>query len=137
MQGWITYLYCQLPFRTSHEARVLDKSEASSGASDQFPVNFIDKNEDSMIDEMIEEKMSLVQDLARIDSGYQADQNGGRLPAMASFTCRDMGIDCQFEVQATSDQALMRKFIAHAESDHNMQVLSADVIFRMRNAIKR
>jgi predicted small metal-binding protein len=86
---------------------------------------------------MKEEKTGLTQELACIDSGYQADQNGGRLPSMASFTCRDIGIDCPFEAHAITDQELMRKFIDHAESDHKMQVLSADVILRIQNAIKR
>jgi len=85
---------------------------------------------------MIEEKIGLTQDLAFTDIGYQ-NQNRKRIPGMASFTCRDIGIDCKFEAQATTDHELMRKFIDHAESDHKMQVLSADVIFKMQNAIKR
>jgi predicted small metal-binding protein len=91
---------------------------------------------------MIEEKIGLTQDLALqglafADNGYRANQNRKRIPEMASFTCRDIGIDCNFEAQATTDHELMRKFIDHAESDHKMQVLSADVIFKVQNAIKR
>jgi predicted small metal-binding protein len=89
-------------------------------------------NEDSMK----EEKIGLTQELACIDSGYRANQKGRRIPGMASFTCRDIGIDCPFEVQATTDHEIMRKFIDHAESDHKMQVLSADIIFKVQNAIK-
>jgi len=85
---------------------------------------------------MIEEKISLAQELAFIDIGYRANQNGRRIPGMASFTCRDIGIDCPFEAQATTDPELMRKFIDHAESDHKMQFLSADVIYKVQNAIK-
>jgi predicted small metal-binding protein len=55
---------------------------------------------------------------------------------MASFTCKDIGIDCPFEAQAITDQELMKKFIDHAESDHKMLVLSADVIFKVQRAIK-
>ncbi len=59
------------------------------------------------------------------------------LPAapVMSFRCRDIGIDCSFEAQGSTEHELMRKFIDHAEPAHNMQVLSADVIFNVRNAI--
>ena len=86
---------------------------------------------------MKEEKTGLTQDLACIDGAYRVNQTGRRIPEMASFTCRDIGIDCPFEAHAITDQELMRKFIDHAESDHKMQVLSADVILRIQNAIKR
>ncbi|MCK9590563.1 MAG: DUF1059 domain-containing protein [Methanoregula sp.] len=85
---------------------------------------------------MIEEKIGLTQELPFINIGDPANQNGRRIPGMASFTCRDIGIDCPFEAQATTDHELMRKFIDHAESDHKMQVLSADVILKVQNAIK-
>ena len=52
-----------------------------------------------------------------------------------SFRCKDIGIDCSFEAHGSTEQELMRKFIDHAEPAHNMQVLSADVIFNVRNAI--
>jgi len=86
---------------------------------------------------MKEEKTGLTQDLVCIDGAYRANQTGGGIPKMASFTCRDIGIDCPFESHAITDQELMRKFIDHAESDHKMQVLSADIILRVQNAIKR
>ena len=52
-----------------------------------------------------------------------------------SFRCKDIGMDCPFEVQGSTRHELMRKFIDHAEPAHNMQVLSADVIFNVQNAI--
>ena len=81
--------------------------------------------------------IALVQELVIVESGYQVNQNGRSLQGMASFTCRDIGIDCPFETHATTDNELMRKFIKHAESAHNLQVLSADVIFKVQNAIKK
>ena len=60
-----------------------------------------------------------------------------RIQEMESFKCSDIGIDCLFEAQVTTDPELMRKFIHHTESEHKMKVLSADVIFEVQNAIKK
>jgi predicted small metal-binding protein len=88
-------------------------------------------------DSMTGEEISFAQELAGIDSGYRANQDGGRIQGLASFSCKDIGIDCPFEAHALHDHQLMRKFIDHAESAHNMQVLSADFIFKVKNAIKK
>ncbi len=56
---------------------------------------------------------------------------------MASFTCKDIGIDCPFEAHGSTNHEVMRKFIDHAEPAHKMQVLSADVIFKVQNAIRK
>ena len=55
---------------------------------------------------MKEEKTGLTQDPASIDGAYRANQTGMRIPKMASFTCRDIGIDCPFEALAITDQGL-------------------------------
>jgi predicted small metal-binding protein len=56
---------------------------------------------------------------------------------MPSFMCKDIGIDCPFEAHGSTENELMRKFIDHAEPAHKMPVLSADVIYKIRNAIKK
>ncbi len=56
---------------------------------------------------------------------------------MPSVMCKDIGIDCPFEAHGTTNQELMRKFIDHAEPAHNMHYLSADIIFKVQNAIKK
>jgi predicted small metal-binding protein len=86
---------------------------------------------------MTGERIGLMQDLASVDIGYRANQNVNRIEGMVTFKCSDIGIDCPFEAQATTAHEIMRKFIDHAESDHKMQVLSADVIFKVQNAIKK
>lgn len=86
---------------------------------------------------MIGNKIGLAQEKAFIDIGYQPGQDGGIQQRIPSFACKDIGIDCTFETQAATDQELMRRFIDHAESAHNMQVLSADIIFKMQRAIKK
>jgi predicted small metal-binding protein len=59
-----------------------------------------------------------------------------RLP-MAFCICKGLGIDCSFEATGTTDNEVMRKFIHHAESAHNMDLLTADVIYRVQKAIKK
>ena len=59
-----------------------------------------------------------------------------RLP-MGLCICKDLGIDCSFEAIGTTDNEVMRKFIDHAESAHNMDLLTADVIYRVQKAIKK
>jgi len=56
---------------------------------------------------------------------------------MVSFTCRDLGVDCSFETRGMTDSEIMKKFIDHAESAHNMPVLTADVILKVKKAIKK
>lgn len=54
-----------------------------------------------------------------------------------SFCCRSIGMKCSFEADGATTQELMKKFIDHAETSHNMQVLTADVIFQVQKAIKK
>lgn len=56
---------------------------------------------------------------------------------MVSFTCRDLGMDCSFETTGTTNSEIMKKFIDHASSAHNMPVLTADVIFKVKKALKK
>ena len=56
---------------------------------------------------------------------------------MVSFTCRDLGMDCSFETIGTTDREIMKKFIDHAESAHNMPVLTAEVMLKVKRAIKK
>jgi predicted small metal-binding protein len=56
---------------------------------------------------------------------------------MVSFACRDLGMDCSFETTGTTDSEIVKKFIDHAQSAHNMPVLTADVIFKVKKAIRQ
>jgi predicted small metal-binding protein len=78
-----------------------------------------------------------------MDSGtsvkyFLEDKTGGiqKMPCV-SFCCQDIGLDCVFEATETTEHLLLRKFIEHAELSHNMPVLSADVLFRIKNAIRK
>ena len=56
---------------------------------------------------------------------------------MTLYICRDLGMECSFQAKGTTDNEIMREFIDHAASAHKMEVLSADVIFTVQNAIKK
>ena len=59
-----------------------------------------------------------------------------KIPGM-SLCCRDIGLNCSYEINGSTSREIMKIFIDHAKTAHNMQVLSADVIFRVQNAIKK
>jgi predicted small metal-binding protein len=70
---------------------------------------------------------------------FKADNSQSEIKSglnMVLFTCRDLGMDCSFETTGTTDKEIIKKFIDHAESTHNMPVLTADVIFKVKKAIK-
>ena len=56
---------------------------------------------------------------------------------MVSLSCRDLGMDCSFETSGTTEREIFKKFIDHAESAHDMPVLTADVILKVQNAMKK
>jgi predicted small metal-binding protein len=56
---------------------------------------------------------------------------------MISLICRDVGMDCSFEATGTTEREIMRQFIDHAETAHKMQVLPADIIYRVQKSIKK
>ena len=64
-------------------------------------------------------------------------QKGIRRLPMAFCICKDLGIDCSFEATGTTDNEIMRKFIDHAGPAHNMDLLTADVIYRVQKVIKK
>jgi predicted small metal-binding protein len=56
---------------------------------------------------------------------------------MVSLTCKDLGIDCSFKTTGTTENEIMKKFIDHAESAHNMPVLTAEVMLKVKKVLKR
>jgi predicted small metal-binding protein len=51
--------------------------------------------------------------------------------------CKDLGMDCPFETEGTTIAEIMKQFIDHAETAHEMPVLSPDMIFRVQLAMKK
>jgi predicted small metal-binding protein len=57
---------------------------------------------------------------------------------MASFKCKDMGMDCGFEVKDRSQGELQQIVTVHLEKTHNQKVpLPPDVMEKLRKAIKK
>ena len=56
---------------------------------------------------------------------------------LASIKCGDLGMDCSFEVKGTTERELIRQLIEHMESEHNIPVLTADVLLRIKKGIKK
>jgi predicted small metal-binding protein len=56
---------------------------------------------------------------------------------MASINCKDIGFDCSFEVTGATERDVIKQFIEHAESVHNIPVLTADAIYRLKKGLKK
>jgi predicted small metal-binding protein len=52
-----------------------------------------------------------------------------------SFCCRDIGLDCMYEVTGTTKSDIMREFISHAELSHGMPVLPAELLLRIQETL--
>jgi predicted small metal-binding protein len=48
----------------------------------------------------------------------------------------NLGMDGPFEATGTTNGELMRECIDHAEPQHKMYILTADIIYKVQNAIK-
>jgi len=55
---------------------------------------------------------------------------------MPSFKCKDVGVDCSFEATAETEEELMKKIAEHAKEAHGMETIPADMLARVKQAIK-
>ena len=72
-----------------------------------------------------------------VNHHYEYKAGAPDKPPVLSFRCRDIGMDCPFEVTGTTKNKIYREFIGHAESSHNVTVMSADLLFKINEAIKK
>ena len=56
---------------------------------------------------------------------------------MPSFKCKDTGMICGFEATAKTEDELMKKIAEHASKAHNMKTIPADVMSKVKKAIKK
>jgi predicted small metal-binding protein len=56
---------------------------------------------------------------------------------MVSVNCREVGFDCSFELTGATEHDVIRRFIEHTESEHNIPVLTAGLIYRLKQKIKK
>ncbi len=50
--------------------------------------------------------------------------------------CRDVGMDCDFEVRADTEEEILQKAAEHAQTAHGMSEIPEEVVAKVRNAIR-
>ena len=50
--------------------------------------------------------------------------------------CRDVGVDCDFEARAETEEEILKKCAAHASADHNMTEIPLAMVEKIREAIR-
>ena len=49
--------------------------------------------------------------------------------------CRDVGMDCNFEVRAKTEEEILKKAVEHAQAVHKMKEIPKEVVEKVRAAI--
>jgi predicted small metal-binding protein len=52
-----------------------------------------------------------------------------------TYTCRDVGVDCDWRVRGETKEEVMQKIRDHARVTHDMQEIPKDLALRVRDAI--
>ncbi len=55
---------------------------------------------------------------------------------MPSLRCKDVGLDCDFEATAATEEELLKKVAEHAEKVHDMKTIPPDVLDKVKKAIR-
>jgi predicted small metal-binding protein len=55
----------------------------------------------------------------------------------ASFRCGDIGMKCDFEAIARTEEEPMKKIADHAGKVHGMKTVPSDVMKKIKKAIKK
>ena len=51
-------------------------------------------------------------------------------------SCREVGVDCDFEARGETEQEILQKCADHARSAHGMQELPPELTEKVRSAIR-
>ena len=51
-------------------------------------------------------------------------------------TCRDVGVDCDFEARGETEQEILQQCVEHARTAHGMNELPAELAAKVRGAIR-
>jgi len=54
---------------------------------------------------------------------------------MKKLTCRDIGVDCDVEFTAETDDQIMEQASDHAKKEHNLPVIPLNIEDKCRGAI--
>jgi len=60
----------------------------------------------------------------------------GRCGMAKMLRCRDVGMDCDFEARAETEEEILKKAAAHAQTVHNMKDIPKEVLEKVRAAIR-
>jgi predicted small metal-binding protein len=55
---------------------------------------------------------------------------------MPSFKCKDIRMDCPYEVTAKTSAELMRMIMEHEKKEHHMKAVPHDIMEKIKKAIK-
>jgi len=69
-----------------------------------------------------------------VDSVHIDDK--GRCKMAKVLRCRDVGMDCDFEVRAGTEEEILKKAAEHAQTAHNMKEITKEVVEKVRAAIR-
>jgi predicted small metal-binding protein len=50
--------------------------------------------------------------------------------------CRDVGMDCDFEVRATTEEEILQRAAEHAQTAHGLKEIPQEVVTKVRAAIR-
>lgn len=53
-----------------------------------------------------------------------------------TYTCRDVGVDCDWTVRGETEEEVMQKIRDHARATHNMQEIPQELASKVRDAIR-
>lgn len=56
---------------------------------------------------------------------------------MPSYSCKDVGVDCDFTVEAKTEEKLMKKIAKHAKKKHDLDPIPDDMMEKVKAVIKR
>jgi len=56
---------------------------------------------------------------------------------MPSIKCKDIGMECGFEVKDEDEGEMMQILALHAEKTHKMKTIPLDVMEKVKKAIKK
>ena len=53
-----------------------------------------------------------------------------------SIKCLDVGVDCDFEARAETEEELMKKVAEHARTKHNITEIPSELVQKVKAAIR-
>ncbi len=52
------------------------------------------------------------------------------------FRCRDLGLDCDAVLRASTEDEILKQAAEHAQAVHDMKEIPAEVVAKVRSAIR-